>query len=62
MADKKGTQPGHAVTDNANHTKPLTGAAAIAALQNQVSPSGVKKAEANAKKAIDKKYPGLYKK
>ena len=63
MAEKKkGTQPAHAVTDTANHTKPLTGAAAIAALQRQVSPSGVKQAEANAKKAIDKKYPGLYKK
>ena len=62
MADKKGTQPGHAVTDTANNTKPLTGAAAIAALARQVSPSGVRQAEANAKKAIDKKYPGLYKK
>ena len=42
--------------------KTLTGPAAIAELQRQVSPKGVKKAEANAKKAIDKKYPGLYKK
>jgi hypothetical protein len=58
----KGTQANHAVTDTANHTKPLTGAAAIAELQRQVSPSGVKQAEVNAKKAIDKKYPGLYKK
>ena len=57
-----GSQPDHHVTDSKNTTKPLTGAAAIAALQNQVSPSGVKQAEANAKKAIDKKYPGLYKK
>jgi hypothetical protein len=41
---------------------PLTGQAAIDAMQRRVSPAGVKKAEAGAKKAIDKKYPGLYKK
>jgi hypothetical protein len=41
--------------------KPPTGAAAVKALQDRVSPAGVKKAEAGAKKAIDKKYPGLYK-
>lgn len=40
---------------------PLTGPAAIKAIQKRTSPSGVKKAEAGAKKAIDKKYPGLYK-
>jgi len=58
----KGTQANHAVTDIANHTKPLTGPAAVAELKRQVSPSGVNQAEVNAKKAIDKKYPGLYKK
>lgn len=43
--------------------KPATkGPAAIKAIQDRVSPAGVKKAEAGAKKAIDKKYPGLYKK
>ena len=42
--------------------KPLTGPAAIKAIQDRTSPSGVKKAESGAKKAIDKKYPGLYKK
>jgi len=42
--------------------KPLTGPAAVEALQRRVSPAGVKKAESGAKKAIDKKYPGLYKK
>jgi hypothetical protein len=42
--------------------KPLTGPAAVEAIQRRVSPSGVKKAESGAKKAIDKKYPGLYKK
>ena len=43
-------------------SKPLTGPAAVKAIQDRVSPAGVKKAEAGAKKAIDKKYPGLYKK
>ena len=42
--------------------KTLTGPAAVKAMQDRVSPAGVKKAEAGAKKAIDKKYPGLYKK
>jgi hypothetical protein len=42
--------------------KALTGPAAVEALQKRVSPAGVKKAESGAKKAIDKKYPGLYKK
>jgi hypothetical protein len=41
---------------------PLTGQAAIDALQRRVSPAGVKKAEMDAKKATNKKYPGLYKK
>ena len=39
----------------------LTGPAAVEALQKRTSPAGVKKAESGAKKAIDKKYPGLYK-
>jgi hypothetical protein len=42
--------------------KKLTGPEAIKAIQKRTSPSGVKKAESGAKKAIDKKYPGLYKK
>jgi hypothetical protein len=42
--------------------KPLIGPAAVDALQKRVSPSGVKKAEKDAKKATKKKYPGLYKK
>jgi hypothetical protein len=46
----------------AKKTKALTGPAAVKAMQDRVSPAGVKKAEAGAKKAIDKKYPGLYKK
>jgi hypothetical protein len=40
--------------------KPLTGMDAVAELQRQVSAKGVAKAEANARKAIDNKYPGLY--
>jgi hypothetical protein len=40
---------------------PLTGPAAVAEIQRRTSPAGVKKAETGAKKAIDKKYPGLYK-
>ena len=41
--------------------KNLTGPAAIKELQKQVSKAGVKKSEIKQKKAIDKKYPGLYK-
>jgi len=41
---------------------PLTGPAAVKEYQRQVSPAGVKKAEADAKKAIAKKYPDLTKK
>jgi hypothetical protein len=40
--------------------KPLTGAAAVAEYQRQVSPKGVAAMEANARKALEKKYPGLY--
>ena len=39
--------------------KGLTGAAAIAELQRQVSPKGVAAAEAKARAAIAKKYPDL---
>jgi|SanBayMetagenome_1026888.scaffolds.fasta_scaffold47932_1 hypothetical protein len=45
-----------------NKPKPLTGPAAVAEIQRRTSPGGVKKAEKDAKKGIDKKYPGLYKK
>jgi hypothetical protein len=41
---------------------PLTGPAAIEAIQRRTSPAGVKKAEMDAKKATNNKYPGLYKK
>jgi hypothetical protein len=43
-------------------TKAPVGAAAVAALQKQVSKAGVAKSEVKQKQAIDKKYPGLYKK
>lgn len=42
--------------------KTLRGPAAIKEIQRQVSPKGVKKTESGAKKGLDKKYPGLYKK
>ena len=54
--------PGANPAKKKNMPKPLTGPAAVRELQRQVSPAGVKKAEANAKKAIAKKYPDLTKK
>ena len=42
-------------------TKKLTGDAAIKAYQKEISPRGVKEKSLADKKAIDKKYPGLYK-
>jgi hypothetical protein len=42
--------------------KPLTGDKAIEAIRKRTSPKGVKEYEKGAKKALDKKYPGLYKK
>jgi hypothetical protein len=42
--------------------KSLTGEAAAKALQKRTSPKGVKEYEKRAGKALDKKYPGLYKK
>jgi hypothetical protein len=72
---KKTTKPGgRATKEDIKNLKPkgtpankkpigkLVGPAAVEALQKRVSPAGVKKAEMDAKKAIDKKYPGLYKK
>ena len=45
----------------ASHTaKPLAGAAAIKEIQRQTSPKGVAQAEAQARAAIEKQYPGLY--
>jgi hypothetical protein len=49
-------------TPAAKSKKPLRGPDAIKELQRQVSKSGVKKSQEGAKKGLDKKYPGLYKK
>jgi predicted flavoprotein YhiN len=43
-------------------SKTLTGPDAIKEIQRRTSTAGVKKAEVDAKKATNKKYPGLYKK
>ena len=40
--------------------KELKGKAAIDAYQKEVSPKGVAAAEAAAKKALEKKYPGMF--
>ena len=40
----------------------LKGEAAAEAMRKRTSPKGVKEFEKGAKKALDKKYPGLYKK
>ena len=49
-------------TKSKTSAKPLTGEAAAKELQKRTSPKGVKEFEKGAKKALDKKYPGLYKK
>ena len=41
-------------------TKELTGKDAIKEFQKSISPKGVAAAEAAAKKAIEKKYPGMF--
>ena len=41
---------------------PLKGPAAVKELQRQVSPKGMKKSAQDNSKALDKKYPVLYKK
>jgi hypothetical protein len=40
----------------------LKGEAAAEAMRKRTSPKGVKEYDKGAKKALDKKYPGLYKK
>jgi hypothetical protein len=39
----------------------MTGDAAIAQYQKEISPSGMASAKAAQSKALDKKYPGMYK-
>ena len=41
--------------------KKLTGEAAAKAYRQEISPKGMASAEAAQKRAMDKKYPGLYK-
>ena len=53
--------PTPAVRKSPAAQKPMTGDAAIKEYQRQVSPSGVASAAAANRKAIDQKYPGLYK-
>ena len=57
MASKKPT-----MKPAAKVTKAPVGPAAVAVLKKQVSKAGVKQSEVKQKQAIDKKYPGLYKK
>jgi hypothetical protein len=45
---------------NTPKPKVLKGKAAITEFQKQISPKGVAAAEAAAKKALEKKYPGMF--
>jgi hypothetical protein len=40
--------------------KKLTGEAAIREFQKQISPKGMAKFQADAKAALEKKYPGMF--
>ena len=62
IQDAKNVQPKGPAKPKTTKAKQPVGPAAVKAIQDRTSPAGVKKAEADAKKAIDKKYPGLYKK
>ena len=53
--------PTPAVRKSPSATKPVTGDAAVKAYQKEISPSGMASASAAQSKAMDKKYPGLYK-
>jgi hypothetical protein len=53
---KKSNQP-----KNGKTPMPLTGEAAAKAYRQSISPKGMASASAANKKALDKKYPGLYK-
>lgn len=43
-------------------SKPLTGSAAVNAYQKEISPSGMAKTKQQQTDALDKKYPGMFKK
>jgi hypothetical protein len=66
--DKSGAALGKAIESVKNPkskpkaSKSVTGEKAAEALKKRTSPRGVKKFEKRAGKALDKKYPGLYKK
>ena len=62
IQDAKNVQPKGPAKPKTTKAKQPVGPAAVKAIQDRTSPAGVKKAEMDAKKAIDKKYPGLYKK
>ena len=49
-------------TTKSKASKSLTGEKAAEAMRKRTSPRGVRKYEKGASKALDKKYPGLYKK
>jgi hypothetical protein len=49
-------------TAKSKASKQLTGDKAAEAMRKRTSPKGVKEYEKGAKKALEKKYPGLYKK
>ena len=53
--------PTPAVRKSPGAQKAMTGDAAIAQYQKEISPSGMASAKAAQSKALDKKYPGMYK-
>jgi hypothetical protein len=64
VAKKAMVDPTSAVSKTAKSkaSKQLTGDKAAEAMRKRTSPKGVKEYEKGAKKALEKKYPGLYKK
>ena len=58
---KDGFKPS-AKPSNSPMSKKLTGEAAAEAVRKSTTPKGVKEFEKGASRALDKKYPGLYKK
>ena len=72
VARKKSTPVAMPVKPLSSKTRPgmpkskgpavLKGEAAAEAMRKRTSPKGVKEYDKGAKKALDKKYPGLYKK
>jgi hypothetical protein len=48
------------ITKPKSKPKVLKGEAAMKEFQKQISPQGVAKANADAKKALEQKYPGMF--